>query len=167
MRTRIENWRLTRRAIGVAFMLLAAWGWAGTARADWPMDPTPQELGLLPPYCKHVQFGYGATPEGTAHWTAVYGSLFHALHHYCYAFIYLMRADRHSTPAYVVNHDLSNAFAEIQYVIERSPPDHVLLPEMLTKQGMIKRRQGKPQDGMELSKKAIELDPRFPRAIHA
>ena len=155
--------RITRGGrLGLAAALLAGWAWVG---APWarPANVTPEEKALLPSYCDAVQDTPGYA-TGFARWSAVYGEAFNSFHHYCWAFIYLMRADRRSTPDLNRQHFLMSAYAEIEYVVRSSPPDHVLLPEMLTKQGMILRRQNKIREAIAHLERAAALDPKYWRA---
>jgi tetratricopeptide (TPR) repeat protein len=145
-----------------AMLILAGWAWTAVLWAR-PENITPEERALLPSYCNSVQMAPGFK-TGYEKWTGVYGSAFSAFHHYCWAFIYLMRADRHSTSDSTRLHFLNNAYAEIQYVVESSPPDHMLLPEMLTKQGMILRRLGRLWEAIAHLQRAVGLDQKYWRA---
>ena len=164
MTTRISRLVRGRPPIGSTVFFLAVLGWAGASHA-WPIAPTREEQAILPAYCAHTLDGYGPQIPGQhERWKATYGEAFIHFHHYCYAFVYLMRADRHSTPTEQRRNFLRNASGDIDYVLTRMPPDHVLQPELLTKQGMIRRRLGNPEDGIPFLKKASELNPRYWRA---
>lgn len=142
-----------------ALVLLAAWN------IVWAMEEiTPQEMALLPSYCNYTQGFSGAGTAGDRQWRAVYGEAFHSFHHYCYSMVYLMRADRHATPRNERASLLGQAFREISYVTRHTPSTHPLLPEMLTKQGMIQRRLGKPNEALPFLEKAAELNPKYWRA---
>lgn len=145
-----------------AALLLAGWAWVGAPWAG-PANVTPEERALLPSYCDAVQDTPGYA-TGFAKWSAVYGEAFNSFHHYCWAFIYLMRADRHSTADRDRQNLLINAYDEIAYVLRATPPDHVLLPEMLTKQGMILRRQGRIKEAIDRLERAAALNPKYWRA---
>jgi tetratricopeptide (TPR) repeat protein len=80
--------------------------------------------------------------------------------------VYLMRADRHTNTSIDRSFDLSSAFREIEYVIERAPRDYMLRPEMLTKQGMIMRRLDRLDKAMSLLEQARSLDPTYWRAYY-
>ena len=158
-----ERWITQAGRLGVAVaLLLAGWAWVGASWAR-PENVTPEERALLPSYCDAVQEAPGHA-TGFAKWTAVYGAAFNSFHHYCWAFIYLMRADRHSTADLDRRQMLMNAYGDIQYVVRHTPPDHVLLPEMLTKQGMILRRQNKIREAIAHLERAAALDPKYWRA---
>ena len=156
-----QKWITRGGRLGVAAaLLLAGWAWVGASWAR-PENVTPEERALLPEYCDAVQEASGYA-TGFARWTAVYGEAFNSFHHYCWAFIYLMRADRHSTANQ--RQMLMNAYDEIAYVLRATPPDHVLVPEMLTKQGMILRRQGRIREAIDRLEKAAALNPKYWRA---
>jgi len=170
MARRPEAMVCARRVASAAVFLFAAWGWASASWA-WPMDPTQEELALLPPYCPHTLDSYGpSTPEQHAEqrakWESVYGEAFIHFHHYCYSFVYSMRADRYSVPASLRQTYLGDIVREIQYVIDRTPRDHPLRPEMFTRQGTALRRLGKADEAIRLFKKASELDPTYWHAYY-
>jgi tetratricopeptide (TPR) repeat protein len=152
--------RKAQRAAAVALALAA---WAGGSWAQ-PANVTREETALLPAYCPYTQGSPGYLTEGSQKWIAAYGDTFHAMHHYCWSFVYLMRADRHSIPEQIRNFFLSQAFADIEYVVRHASPTHVLLPELLTKQGMITRRLKEPKRAMTYLNDAIALNPKYWRA---
>ena len=137
----------------------------GTALGAVP-DITKEEQALLPNYCKYVQLTKGYGSEQSKRWAAVYGEAFIHLHHYCYALVYLMKAVQYSTPPEMRRFYLSTAFSEIQYVVERIPDDHMLRPELLTKQAMILRRLNKPKEAVDLLNQVVQLDPKYWRAYY-
>jgi hypothetical protein len=98
----------------------------------------PREVALLPRYCKHTQLFRGAVPGGSnppevERWTAIMGSSFNNMHHYCWGLmdtnraLFLVRTDRWR------KYYLGWSIGEFDYVINRAPDDMVLLPEILTK----------------------------------
>ncbi|HUP08291.1 MAG TPA: tetratricopeptide repeat protein [Caldimonas sp.] len=100
----------------------------------------PREVALLPRYCIYTQtfrdrVPGGADPVMIERWYADLGQTFHAMHHYCYGLMKTNRAVLLARDPSVKQFYLADAVTEFDYVIERAPPDFVLLPEMLTKKG--------------------------------
>ena len=75
-----------------------------------------------------------------------------------------MRAARHSISEQDRNFLLMSAFSELQYTVNHTPRTHELLPEMLTRQGMILRQVKKPRDAIPLLEDSIDLNPKYWRA---
>jgi len=121
----------------------------------------PREVALLPRYCIYTQtfrdrIPGGSDPTTIERWYAQLGQPFHAMHHYCYG---LMKTNR----AVLLTHDssvkqfyLADAVTEFDYVIERAPPDFILLPEMLTKKGENLMLMGKGPLAVLAFEQAIE-----------
>lgn len=94
----------------------------------------------LPDYCADAQGGKSGynpsnlTPAQT-YWAGLMGNAFHHIHHYCWALDNLRKArDPMLTPQ--ARAGLYRAvLSDCNYVIERSPPDFVLLPEIYLRMG--------------------------------
>ncbi len=125
-----------------------------------------RELPLLPEYCKFTQDFREKVPGGSEagqweHWTAVLGPAFVHLHHYCWG---LMKANRGfflARDAFARTHFLNDAIREYDYVITRSSPDFVLLPEVLTKKGQALLRLGRVPAAMGVLERAMDLKPDY------
>jgi hypothetical protein len=70
-------------------------------------------------------------------WVAMMGKGFWAIHHYCWALINLLRIQGPLVPAAVKQGAREEALGDLAYVIQNSPPDFILLPEIFTKMGQI------------------------------
>lgn len=96
----------------------------------------PRELAMLPSYCKHTQVfreRVPGDPEERERWIAYFGPGYLHLHHYCWGLMKthrgaLLARTRESRIFY-----LSDALGEFDYVLQRVPPDFVLLPEIRTR----------------------------------
>jgi len=97
---------------------------------------TMGELALTPPYCMDVQAipvtGWSKTSPSprAAHWIALMGESFWAMHHMCWALIGLHRANLAGTSAHARTYLISNAVSDFGFVLKNSPEDFVLRPEV-------------------------------------
>ena len=125
-------------------------------------DFPPRELALLPPYCKYA----GGFPEHNnaaqvAKWRAIIGGTFEHIHHYCVGLMDVNHANLFSRSAQERLHTLSASVGEFQYVIDRAPPDFVLLPEIHTKRGESFVALNKGELAIPEFRRAIELKPDY------
>lgn len=146
----------------------------GNAAAQAPIPGYPaqvtaydeREVGRLPRYCRYTQDFRSAVKGGDdqakiSYWYSTLGQPFHAMHHYCWGLMKLNRA------LFLARTDQSRTFyfgaaiAEFDYVLERSPDDFVLRPEMLTKKGQALIRLGRGPVAVPILEKAIELNPNY------
>ena len=126
----------------------------------------PREVALLPRYCIYAQSFRGTVPGGSnqaeiRRWTSVMGPTFEHMHHYCWG---LMKNNRANVLARTQQDRLfylGDAIGEFDYVIQRAPPDFVLLPEILTKKGENLLRLGKTREAVRELIRAIELKPDY------
>jgi len=121
----------------------------------------PREVALLPHYCIYTQTFRDRVPGGSDRttidrWYAQLGETFHAMHHYCYGLMKTNRAVLLARDPSVKVFYLADAVTEFDYVIDRAPPDFVLLPEMLTKKGENLLLMGKAPLGVLALEQAIE-----------
>jgi hypothetical protein len=126
----------------------------------------PREVALLPHYCIYTQSFRDHVPGGNDKtmidsWYARLGPTFHALHHFCWGMMktnrgLLLANDRQTREFY-----LNAANVDFDYVIERAPPDFILLPEILAKKGENLIRVGNGPLGMLQLQRAAELKPDY------
>jgi len=110
--------------------------------ANKPKDIQESEMQLIPPYCPHTMgFKYGDASSRTSpmakHWVARMGDSFWHMHHYCWARITLSRAQKAGTPQQTRRALLEEARNDYNYVIDRTPGDFVMLPEVYTRLGEV------------------------------
>lgn len=130
-------------------------------------DITKEEMALTAPFCadteafggKHQCTG-GRTPK-SYYWQNVLGNGFCHLHHYCWAEITVVRAERHDISARVREHLYGVAIDDYKYVVRNSPADFVLLPEIYTRIGALELRINHPDKANEAFARARELKPDY------
>ena len=130
-------------ATAVAIALLA---FSATALAQ-PDNITQAEIAMLPVYCPDTQtFGQGGRRWGdqpynwspnAPKWVDMMGKGFFAMHHYCWTLIRLRRAERPGTPPVIQQGHREAALGDISFVIQNTPPDFIMLPEIYTKRGEV------------------------------
>jgi len=133
----------------------------------------PREVALLPGYCKHTQefrerVPGGGDPQLIENWSNTLGPMYIHMHHYCWGLMKAHRGMLMARTERASTHFLSNAVQEFDYVIERSPQDFVLLPEVLAKKGQALLRLGRSPAAMMAFERAIEIKPDYwPPYAHA
>jgi hypothetical protein len=126
----------------------------------------PREVALLPRFCTYTQHFREQVPGGNnmtlvRSWEAQLGPTFQHLHHYCYGLMKTNRGVLLARSAQARQAYLVDAVGEFDYVIERAPPDFVLLPEVLTKKGENLMRLGKAPVAVYNFERAIEVRPDY------
>jgi tetratricopeptide (TPR) repeat protein len=125
-----------------------------------------REVALLPKFCPYTllfseKVPGGSDPEQKRRWQGVLGPTFITLHHYCWGLMKTNRAVLLARDAQTRTFYLGDAINEFDYVIERAPPDFVLLPEILTKKGENLVRLGRGPTGIVQFENAITLKPDY------
>lgn len=125
-----------------------------------------REVGRLPNYCKYTQNFRERLPGGNdsaqiSYWYSVMGETFHAMHHYCWGLMKLNRALYLARTDQARRFYFGDAILEFDYVLERSPENFILRPEILTKKGQSLIRLGRGPAAIPLLEKAIELKPDY------
>lgn len=112
-----------------------------SAIAGKPDNVTSAEMATIPPYCPYAQSWdqYMVSPE-SKRWASILGKPFHAIHHYCWAQINMQRALRSGTPESTRMSLYKMVRDDYLYVIQRSTPEFVLLPEMMSRLGEVEVR---------------------------
>lgn len=132
----------------------------------------PNELAMLPPYCKYTQYFRDHVPGGNdlakiKEWYAIMGGswpttgIFHAMHHYCEGLLDVNFAKFHARTPQERQARLEASIRQFDYVIRSSQPGEKLLPEFFTKKGESLVALGRgPQAAMEFNR-AIEIKPDY------
>jgi len=155
--------RRCRLLLIVAFTVLASH--AGSALAQ-PESITNVELKLLPEYCADTQTfnGYGMQPynwsPNAPKWLSLMGQGFWSMHHYCWALIRLGRI-KMSTPPVIQKGLRQAALSDLGFVVQNSPPDFVMLPEIYTKIGEVELGLRKESDAQQAFEQARALKPDY------
>jgi tetratricopeptide (TPR) repeat protein len=153
-----------------ALITVALLAWSPFVLAQ-PELITNAEIAMLPAYCPDTQtFGHGGQHWGAQSynwspnapkWVELMGNGFWALHHYCWALIRLRRAERPGTPAVIQKGHRQAALGDLNFVIENTPPDFILLPEIYTKVGEVQLLLKNYADAEEAFAKARTLKPDY------
>ena len=168
---RLEVWRRLLRCLAL-FAGSAAVCTSVFAQAEIPGYPAkvddfdPREVALLPRFCIYTQLfrervSGANNPAEVDRWYAELGHTFHHLHHYCWGLMKTNRAMLLSRSVQARQFYLGDAIKEYDYVIERSPPNFILLPEILMKRGMNLVHLKKGPVAVFDFKRAIELNPQY------
>lgn len=160
---------LSRVALGAALLLGAQLTALAQAIPGFPGDVKAydaREVGLLPPYCMHTQefrerVPGGSNPAEIERWKLTLGPTYEAMHHYCWGLMKTNRALYFARDAQARRFFYADANNEFDYVIERSPDDFVLLPEILTKKGDNLVRLGRGSLAMVEFERAIGLNAKY------
>ena len=153
---------LSRKNIYAILSCLPLLGVVTSSYAD--MVTNERELAILPEYCKGTQQikDFAKTPKPTAdHYYQVYGSIYHHLHHYCWALVSEFNANSilEKGPR---NNKLHQALGDIQYVLNKNPPTTFpLLPEIYSTRARILLRLGRNGEAVGDLLKAIDLQPGY------
>lgn len=99
-----------------------------------------REVAMLPRYCKYTQDFRDKLPGGRDQaeldrWYQTMGPGFHAMHHYCWGLMKTNRAVLLAKSQQIKVFYLGSSIDEFNFVLGNTPPDFVLLPEILTKKG--------------------------------
>jgi len=126
----------------------------------------PREVTMLPRYCAYTQSFRehvpGANnPDEIQQWNSRLGQTFHAMHHYCWGLMKTNRGVLLARSEQSRRFYLNDAIVEFDYVLDRAPPDFVLLPEILMKKGENLIRLGQHGSGILQLRRAIELKPDY------
>jgi len=149
-----------RLITGLSLIMLA-----GVVMAK-PNNITEDEMMLIPRYCPDTMgFKYGDAYSNTSpnakKWVGMMGNGFWALHHYCWALINLQRATRHNVSLQARQSMLEDVVADAMYVVKNTPPDFILLPEILTRIGEAELRLSHHDNADKSFARARELKPDY------
>lgn len=137
--------------------LLMLFGMSGIAHAVAPWEPTPAEMRLLPPYCVAK---FDGTKEQRRAWAQRLGRGFQDIHHFCAGMNFLRRANRAPTNE-VRRFNLKRTVTNMNYMIDHSPPDFVLMPAVYLYKGRALEGLGRMGAAAAAFGKAIALRPDY------
>lgn len=135
------------------------------AMAAEPSAPTDAELASLPPLCK-VKMKAGAGSPEYKTWEQSMGKDWLHTHHYCMGINSLnryYRARRESDK----RSNLKSAQGNLQYMVTHAAPTYSLMPDVYLNLGVVYSLSNQPAQAIAHFNKAIELNPRQPRAYNA
>jgi len=133
---------------------------SGTSLAD-PVKSI-SELALLPAYCGGTQQvrEISKDQKPIEEYMLIYGQPYYHLHHYCWA----LNAENNAwriRDNYLRKSKLAYALGDIKYVLDRSGPDFVLLPEILNSQARILFSLRRDSEAVVALNKAISIKPDY------
>lgn len=135
---------------------------ASTAHAQMPPNISEGELALLPVFCADTMGmpKFRPTP-GFEYWKGRLGNGFTAMHHYCWA-----RINQRRLSVSIVDRDarqrtLGGLVNDLNYVINNSPPNFVLLPEVYSARAEVELQRGDPVSAMLSIDAARRLNPSY------
>ena len=142
-------------------VIAALIAWASAVQANKPKNIEESEMRLAPAYCRDTQgFGYGDAYSNTSpragYWVGLMGKSFWHMHHYCWARISFNRSQRAGISAQDRKALWESARGDYHYVINNSPRDFVMLPEIFTKLGEVELLLGQPNKANEAFARARE-----------
>lgn len=133
------------------------------AHALEPWVPTDSEMKSLPPFCK-ARFTEGSAEY--KRWESLLGADYGHTHHYCAAVNFLNRYYRDRTKQ-AKAFNLNNARSNFEYMVTHAAPSYSLMPEIYLNLGTIYSLMNQTGKAITHFNKAIELNPRQPRAYNA
>lgn len=123
---------------GIAALVLAAScaaAWAQQAGNLFNVDQvSPAEWAMLPEYCPHT-LTYHRDAATHRAWIARLGFGFTSMHHYCWGLLKASRAQRPGIEKQLRSGLFMSAVDECNYVLQNTPPDFLLRPEVLLRAG--------------------------------
>jgi len=135
------------------------------ANAVEPWAPTDSEMASLPPYCKaRMKSGQGS-PDYKM-WESTLGKDFLHTHHYCAGINFINRYYR-SRSQQDKRFNLNYAQTNLQYMVTNADPDYSLMPYVYLNLGVVYSLMNQPGQAITHFNKAIELNPRQPKAYNA
>ena len=140
---------------------------AGAACAQSLKDVTDGELALLPPFCYDVygmRYGDKITNRSprASHWESLMGQSFWTMHHYCWAKINQRRILAPGTDPKFRMGLLGGVVGDLGFVINNSPPDFIMLPEVYSALGEVELLRKNPAAANGHFNTARKLKPSYP-----
>lgn len=139
---------------------------SGVVFAAKPSNITEDEMQLIPSYCPDTMgFNYGSATYNTSpragYWVSLMGKSFWAMHHYCWGLINLNRSQKVGLSSETRKANWEHIYNEYMYVVENSPPDFIMLPEIYTRIGDVQLMLKRPEKANEAFAHARKLKPDY------
>lgn len=152
------NWK--QLGWGIVMGMLSA-----QAGAVEPRASADSEMASLPPFCKAKMKSSPGSPEYKM-WESTLGKDFMHTHHYCMGIDFLNRYYR-SRSQQEKRVNLNSAQGNLQYMVTHAEPTYSLMPDVYLNLGVVYSLMNQPAQAITHYSKAIELNPRQPRAYSA
>lgn len=135
------------------------------AGAVEPWVPTDREMASLPPFCKVKMKPVQGSVEYKL-WQSTLGPDFMHTHHYCAGINFINRYYR-SRSQQDKSFNLNNARTNLEYMVGHADPAYSLMPDVYLNLGVVHTLMNQTGQAITHFNKAIELNPRQPRAYGA
>lgn len=145
---------------GIVMAMLSA-----HANAVEPRAPTDSEMASLPPYCKARMKSGQDSPEYKM-WEGSLGKDFLHTHHYCTGINFINRYYR-ARSQQDKRFNLNNAEGNLKYMVANADPGYSLMPDVYLNLGVVYSLTNQTAQAITHFNKAIELNPRQPKAYTA
>lgn len=124
--------------------------------------PNDTELVSLPNYCQVKLRKKAGEPEYKT-WESTLGPDFIHTHHFCAGLNFINRHYR-ARSEYDRKYYLQSSLGEFGYMITHASPSYSLMPEVYINRGAALSKLGRNGEAISDFQKAIELNPRLPKA---
>jgi tetratricopeptide (TPR) repeat protein len=138
-------------------------GFATQAQAQAEFKITDAEIARLPIFCA-ARYKGSATEYKL--WVQRLGRDFAHTHHYCNGLNYINRYYS-SRSQQDKRFNLNNAEGNLQYMVAHADPGYTLMPDVYLNLGVVHLLLKQPAQALTHFNKAIELNPRQPKAYNA
>lgn len=139
-------------------------GLSGLAtQAQGEFKVTDAEIASLPIFCA-ARYKGSASEYDT--WIQRLGSDFAHTHHYCNGLNFINRYYRSRSQQDKV-YNLDNARGNLEYMVTHADPAYSLMPDVYFNLGVVSSLRNQPAQAITHFNKAIQLNPRQPRAYSA
>jgi len=163
------GWSRWARCVAALWIAAASGLAASQEIPGYPSSVTAydrREVAMLPSFCPYTQLFRDNVPGGNdqrmiGNLTATLGAVFNHLHHYCFGLMKMNRGVLLARDGNTRRFYLNDALIEYDYVIQRSKPDFVLLPEIHTKKGEALVHLDRGALAVFEFERAIELKPDY------
>ncbi|WP_138679023.1 tetratricopeptide repeat protein [Candidatus Accumulibacter phosphatis] len=126
-----------------------------------PSNITREEMSLIPRYCAYAQGSGNYMSSESRRWAALMPGNFSGIHHYCWAQIFWLRAQRANQSAQARAYLLDLVVENCTYVTKNAKSDFVLLPEIYARIGEAHLRRSRPSEANQAFSQARELKPDY------
>lgn len=147
--------------VNVFLMTLLSIMYSPASASNKPADITEAEWAMLPLYCPHTMGFKGHVQPYIAKWSNAMGNGFFNMHHHCWSLIDFHRSLRIGLSNAERRNLLQRALGGFQYVINNSPEDFILLPEILTWDGRSETLLGNAKNAAKEFNRAIAIKPDY------
>lgn len=129
-----------------------------------------EEWPFLPVWCRYTQAAspykepenaVNPSPQAQILIQQIGKKGWEALHHYCYGLAKIYRSHTIGLTEQQRDFLLNDSIGEINYVLENSPADFILRPELLTKQGYVLLMLKKYREAEDKLRSAIRENPNY------